>query len=324
MPSYFNSIFDPNSTDNTGQYTFENKRLYLLSILLSAIAIMVPALINNFPFLYADTGTYIQIAYTDAISHIRPPLYGLFIEYVSLKVSLWLVIAAQALIVSWSIHRFIKVFFPKTPTFFGVLIISFLAFTSGIGVTTGMLMPDFMTPVMILHVIILLLSKDRTIKSFIMPCILLWFGVAVHHSHAYILFCTLFPVGVIQLIFNMRKKKFVSGKSVLLVALFTLLGYFTIPLLHYQRAGEFIWSKSSNVFLMNRISQMGLLKPFLDMQCERSDYPICTYKDAIPKDFLWGGKNPLYKDKGWEANNELYQQVVADFFSYPKYTKKFK
>ena len=83
----------------------------ILSVWLGAIVLCVPALQNNYPFLYPDTGTYLVCAFNNEVSEMRPLTYGLFMRHASLMESLWLVIFIQALIVSWTTHRFISTFF---------------------------------------------------------------------------------------------------------------------------------------------------------------------------------------------------------------------
>jgi len=87
--------------------------------------------------------------------------------------------------------------------------------------------------------------------------------------------------------------------------------------------GEFTSNSASNVFLMGRFNQMGLLQPFLEEHCEEKQYAICKYKDDLPRDFLWNKKSPLNLEGGWSINNPLYKQTVHDFFSHPFYLKKF-
>ncbi len=306
-------------------FTLETKKFYLLSIFFGAIMLMVPAMINNFPFLYVDSGTYLGNGFSNSVSWVRPLLYGLFIRHISLEESLWLVIFVQALIVSWTINRFILTFFPSAHAFFSILVLAILVFTSGIGLTTGMLMPDFLTPVLILLTGIIFFSERPSIKSFVLPCIVLWFAVACHHSHPYILFCIWFGVGIIHLLLKLRKRRLMAWQRLVLVAFIGILGYFTIPYLQYSRTGEFLSSKSTNVFLVGRMNQMGLLQPFLEDYCEqgRGPYLLCAYKGQLPIDFLWSEDSPVHKDGGWNVNNERYKKVVAGFFSDPLYAKKF-
>lgn len=176
--------------------TLDKRFVYIGTILLCAIILTVPALINNFPFLYADTGTYIYVGFTNEISEIRPILYGIFLRHMSLRDSLWLVIMVQAVIVSWVICRFFRTFFTQAPAYLCVIVIALLTLCTGLGVTTGMLMPDFLTPVLVLALSMLLFSGDTSLRSQVLLAVVLWFAISCHHSHPYILFGVLIGIGI--------------------------------------------------------------------------------------------------------------------------------
>ncbi len=300
----------------------KNKKQYWLSLFFCTICICIPAFINNFPFIYSDTGTYLGIGFTDDISYLRPLAYGIFLRHVSLHESLWIVILVQAFIVSWFIHLFVNTFFKHNSPFNVLLIVSILTATTSVGVTTSMLMPDFTTPILFLATSIILFSKTKN-KWVLAFCFLgLWFTIASHHSHAYILCLTLFGM-VLKKIFFWRSFISYGYKRFILILFILAVGYYTIPTLHYLRIGKFVSSKSSNVFLMGRFNQMGLLKPFLDEYCPNNNYSICKYKDTIPESFLWSKKSPVRLEGTWSSNNELYKEVVHDFLWDSYYLKKF-
>ena len=299
-----------------------NKKLYWLSLFICTICICIPAFINNFPFIYSDTGSYMDIGFSNRVSHIRPLTYGLFIRHISLYESLWLVIFAQSFIVVWFIHLFVKTFFKNIPSFFILLVVAILTATTSIGVSTGMLMPDFTTPILILASAVLLFSKIKSKRVFLFTCLGLWFSIACHHSHAYIFFLILIGIGLKRLFFR-NSITLYNDKRLILLFFLLLLGHFTIPALHYSRNGKFISNQSANVFLMGRINQMGLLKPFLEDRCPEVYYPICKYKDSIPRSFLWDKNSPVRKEGTWKINNKVYQETIHDFLLEPHYLKKF-
>ncbi len=300
----------------------ENKRKSFLTLLLSGFILCIPALYNNFPFIYGDTGTYMMAGFGDHISPIRPATYGIFIRHVSLNDSLWLVIVAQALLVAWFIREFVLCFFDEISDWFIVLLISLLTCTTSIGITIGMLMPDFAASILILSSILILFSKRGFSLTFVIICFGLWLSIALHHSHFYILFLILGFLLGIKIIFRKTFTE-LSYQRLALVLGIALLGYFTIPTIHYFKKGEFITSNSGNVFLMGRFNQMGLLEPFLEEQCNEHTYSICKYKGSIPRDFLWDSKSPLNLEGTWAKSNPLYRQPVRDFLSHPYYLKKF-
>ena len=296
----------------------------ILSVWLGAIVLCVPALLNNYPFLYPDTGTYLVCAFNNEVSEMRPLTYGLFMRHASLMESLWLVIFIQALIVSWTTHRFISTFFKTIHPVIPVVILAILTLMTGIGEVTGMLMPDFASPVMIMCLFILLFGELKVTWKLILTSLLLVFSVACHHSNAYTAIAViLFYLFMTAFLERENRNFVVSLKRIALPAILVIAGFFTIPLLHQARIGEFYWSKAKSVFITNRINQMGLLQPFLQENCAQNNYPICAYKDEMPYDFMWDAKSPLNDGKGWTAHNEEYRVMLKDFFKNPFYVKKF-
>lgn len=296
----------------------------ILSVWLGAIVLCAPALLNNYPFLYPDTGTYLVCAFNNEVSEMRPLTYGLFMRHASLMESLWLVVFIQALIVSWITHRFIVTFFKNIHPVLPVVIITILTLMTGVGEVTGMLMPDFASPVMIMSLCILLFGELKATWKLILTGLLLVFSVACHHSNAYTATAVILFYLFMTLFLDREDRKFIVPlKRVALPAILVIAGFFTIPLLHQARMGEFYWSKAKSVFVTNRINQMGLLKPFLEEKCAGNNYTLCHYKDEIPYDFMWDANSPLNKGGGWTAHNEEYRVMLKDFFKDPFYVKKF-
>lgn len=297
-------------------------RYPLLTLLLGTLMLCVPALMNRFPFIYSDTGTYIMIGFTDMISHIRPLNYGIFLRHISMKESFWFVVLTQALLVTWYIQLFARLFFPNRPAYFEVGIVGLLTMTTSIGICTGMLMPDFTTPLLFLGSAFMLYGKGLSRTTQVINVIFVWFFLTVHHSHSLILFPTL--VGLVLVSWLLRKHlNWKPTRKMAWLALLIIIGYLSIPTAHYLKTGTFVTSKSQNVFLVSRFHQMGLLEPFLREKCGEQGYTICAYQDNIPRNFLWDPSSPIEKDGGWILNNEYYRPLVKDFFSTPKYLKRF-
>lgn len=300
------------------------RRKSIISVWLGAIVLCTPAFVNTFPFLYTDTGTYLHCGFQGVTSDIRPMIYGLFIRHISLKESLWLVVFVQALIVSWTIHLFFSHFSQRLKVMQPLVTIVILTLMTGIGEVTGMLMPDFLTAVMILIGCIFLFGGKQALWKNVLMGLLFIFAVASHHSNAYILLLALLSFTFLKLVFYFRKKSFAFPiRRILLVAGFSLAGYFSIPLLHYAYSGTFYWSRVKNVFITNRVNQMGLLKPFLHEYCAGHQYRLCDSIDKIPYDLLWSPLSPIRKTGGMAANDEEYGHMLNDFFHDAYYAKKF-
>ncbi|MBK6774919.1 MAG: hypothetical protein IPG74_03390 [Flavobacteriales bacterium] len=73
--------------------TWWGRALYYL---LTGTAIAVIALINGYPLVYSDSGTYIMNAFTLAQIEDRPIGYGLIIHAITWKATLWTVVLFKA------------------------------------------------------------------------------------------------------------------------------------------------------------------------------------------------------------------------------------
>lgn len=311
-----------NPPETHQEYSQNFKRV--LSVWLGALILCIPALLNHFPFFYPDTGTYLVGGFNGETSEIRPIAYGLFMRLVSLRESLWFVVLVQGLIVSWSIHAFYRTFSKSLVSIWPVASIMLFTFMTGIGEVASMLMPDFLTPVMILCGAILLYGGLLSWWRLALVGALMWLAIASHHSNGYIFFILLIINSAIRLIIYWKHKTlFFPVRRMLLVVGLALAGYFTIPFLHWSVSGEFYWSKAKSVFITNRVNEMGLLKPFLRKNCPGHDYRLCASIEEIPVDLLWGLNSPLAKSGGFAANDEEYGRMLKDFFRQPYFVRKF-
>lgn len=296
----------------------------LVSVVVGAIVLLIPAFNNRFPFLYADTATYIMGGFKGAVSDYRPITYGIFIRHASLMESLWLVVFLQALIVSWLIHLFLRVFSKDSPGFMPLAWIALLTFTTHIGTSVGMLMPDFLTSALILATGTLLYGETLRRREVWFLGVIVWFGLSSHYSHHFIELLTLLGITVFWLWGHFWKKQRFQWRRLATVYGLLTLAYFTIPTLHYVHGGGFIRDKAAHVFLVGRLNQMGLLKPFLDEHCGKTgDWNLCIYKDSLPDNFLWSPQSPVYRTGGWAANQTEYNRFLNAFFHSPPYVKKF-
>src|SRR5207247_6774608 len=81
---------------------------------------------NGYPVLFSDSGTYIHSGFDGFVPWDRPIAYGLFIKYVSLQKSLWLVVYFQALSIAGIIFAFMLKVVPCSVYTVYLLTISFL------------------------------------------------------------------------------------------------------------------------------------------------------------------------------------------------------
>ncbi|HYV93259.1 MAG TPA: hypothetical protein VE978_15905 [Chitinophagales bacterium] len=303
---------------------FKNIFKDLLLIIASAFIFCFAGFENHFPLTYDDTGGYLLSGFKGEVPTDRPIMYGLFLRHISLADSLWLVIFAQGLIVSYLIFLCFKYLLPiKLKPLWQVALVLLLTFCTGATINVSQLIPDVFTPVMILCMGLLLTCKLRTAEE-VFVSIMLVFAISTHNSHGAIGIIILTAVTLIILIWKVGGTFWSTWRRLFKIWLLLLAGIFIIPTVHYFFNGHFRTNNSTHVFLMYKLLEMGILDDYLKHTCDQHHWKICAYKDSIPTNFIWDyNKSPLYKTGGWEANKGEYDSIIRDIFSSPRYLKMF-
>lgn len=303
-----------------------NTFLFVLSI----ICLIYPAIINGYPLVYPDTGTYIVSGFNNTVPIDRPIMYSFFLRHISLYETLWLVIIMQAVIVIITIQLFFKcINKDKKYNLFSFITIALLSFTTGISYYTSQIMPDIFSAVLIICCGILLAFPNINLSGKITIAILIIFCNMAHSSN--LLNATLI-LGLLIFVFCFfRSSIFINTKKILFLTTLIISSWLLIPLLNYSLDAGFKLSRAPNIFVMGRLVQSGVLNTYLKDKCSANHSSLCNYIDNLPKvsdDFLWGSGSPLY-DGGcfaehhiedcWKTKNELYAPVIKELFTTPKY-----
>jgi len=138
-----------------------------------ALILLWPALMNGFPFIYYDTGTYLKAALSRTIPWDRPVFYSIFALLLHWKYSLWPIVVAQALVVSALIQLTANLIFGIKSTLGTILTGLVLAAASSLPWFVGQIMPDIFTSVLILSILLITIAWHR------MKSIERWFALAL-------------------------------------------------------------------------------------------------------------------------------------------------
>ncbi len=285
-------------------------------VLIGSICFMLEALYNGFPLVYSDTSTYLASGFELETPFDRPITYGIFLRVASLNgLSLWLVIFAQALMVSFLIFCTTKLIFgEKSYKKTGLAVILFLSLFTGLSWTICQLIPDVFTPIAILCMILILLGRCSTRKNLFLY-ILFTFSVATHLSHI-LLF-------VILLLLITFLKNYLLPLSTYPNRARQLLTLSVLSILPVLIMGSAL-SKSKHIFFMGAMVEHGIAKTYLDDHCSEKQYQLCAYKDSLPDkayQFVWDEASPLYKMGGWKETKSEFNEIISATLTQPKYIK---
>jgi hypothetical protein len=297
----------------------------ILNILISTFILSIIGLYNGYPLVYSDTGTYIYSGLDMFVPVDRPISYGLFINFFSLKYSTWFVIIVQNILTAYIIYKTLKIFFEDSKFFDKIyyLIILFLTTLTGIGWYSNQLMPDFFSYIVILSIFVLLVDTKQNIISKFILILMLIYGMIVHFSHL-LIGITLVTLIICSKIIFREKMKSIKFYNIFFVSLIVLSSWFILPSINYLIEKKFILSKGTHVFLMSHLNDTGILKQFLDENCNKSEFKeckLCLYKDSLPVDlasFIWSS-GILEKTGGWENSREEYNKIIKAILTTPKY-----
>jgi hypothetical protein len=301
----------------------------LLIILSGTFILMIISFYNGYPLVYSDTGTYIYSGFDKFIPVDRPIIYGLFINLVSLKTSLWLVVFVQNLFTSFIIFEICSLFMSqKNLSLYFFCILLFLTFFTGVGWYSNQIMPDLFTPISILILFLLFYAPNISLSKLLVYSLLFILSLTVHFSHLLIVIVVTIATIIIEYV--LKKKNFFpiqylkKGRITLVLSLI-ISAWLIVPSINYMIERNFAISKGSHAFLMAHLADTGVLEKFLKENCEDDDYKeckLCHFKDSLPHDlatFLWESNGVFSKTGGWNNSEVEYNKIINGTLKKPKY-----
>ncbi|MEI6853942.1 MAG: hypothetical protein WCL06_13940 [Bacteroidota bacterium] len=306
--------------------------LKILYFIVTVLVLSVLAFYNKLPLLYPDSGTYLFNS-----SSLNPPVdkamgYSLFIHLVTWQATTWTIVLFQNLIISWLIFMFLRLFFAGKRLYkFHVISIVILTMFTSLCWFSCLVMPDIFTPAMVLVIIIFIISEKLSLIHTIIYLSLLFIFLVSHLSHLLLLCFVLIPL----LIFLFLRKKTQTTQRMMKQRCYMLIVTAVVSTLflmtyNYRHGLGFKTSPTSNVLLTAKFCNTGILKRYLDDNCNSlSNCVLCQYKDSLPTSsdaFLWGNHSPLYHynppmniDTPWLEANEAYAPIINGILSTPAY-----
>ncbi len=234
----------------------DNKRLqWFGSIIVGGVLLCYWGLYNGYPFAYPDTGAYIFMGFNGNVPTDRPLSYGLFIRHTSMADSLFWVIYAQGMLTSLTIWFILRHYLPTVgPSFFIGLILTLVACTN-ISIYVSYLIPDLFTAVFLAN-FGLLLFADLTPKRRWMVGVLSWIALIMHNSHLFEGLILVVLFAVVRLF--PRFRRVIPVKRLLTAGAIVLLGWLSVPGIHWMYSGKFSMQQAAPVFAMARVNEMCL------------------------------------------------------------------
>lgn len=293
-----------------------------LAILASAALLLWPAFWNGWPLIFSDTADYLWVwTQPPWFKTIRPPAYGWAIAPLHLGVTLWPVLAAQAVLTVWLLRLVLR----RAGLDGGWHLLGVsaaLALLSGAPWFASWVMADAMTAPMVLAGVALALGGLGRGEAF-GAWLALLIGAASHVTHLPVIAAMLAVLLLVRIAWRDAVVSF-AGLAAGLAAL--VLAPAINIVANWLDYGEPVIAFGSSMFLGARLIGDGLMQDYLTAHCPNPAWSLCADIALLPRDsdaFLWGPESVVWRDKDFFRLDpelaDLNPRVIAA--SWPSYLR---
>ncbi len=292
---------------------------YYFNLTIGIIILCWVTLYNGYPVIYLDSATYIKSGFILETPFDRPITYSLFLMLTSFyKLSLLFTVLIQNLILSWLLLEcYIKCLKISKVCFFSIVILILSSFT-GLSWVSNQIFADLFTSFIFLSVFLILTYEEQKRKKLYLLFFIFLLSVSSHLSHISITELFLFlSIPLTLWIFsklNNNRREVVLKRGAILVSL----GFLAILTM-----GSAI-SKSSSIFFTGKLCENGILKKYLDENCDSKKYKLCKFKNELTYpavDFVWSSGGATSKLGGWKTTRQEYSEIDNQIIKSPRYLK---
>jgi hypothetical protein len=248
-----------------------------------------PAFLNGYPILFSDTGAFLAQTLVPLMIWDKPWVYGPFLHLFHWGVTLWLPLAAQALIVSHLLWLTGRVVWGPRPVAHLLICAAVALFTTA-PFTVALLMPDVFTALVVLALFLLGFGESRLSRAeMLWAGLVATVGIAAHLSHLLVA-AAVIALGALlarRLWPALRMAAPLAGALLLLVA--TNLAGHGVPSL----------SPHGATFLLARLQADGPAARTIQALCPERGWYLCAFAGRLPMDsdaFLWERDSPMNRD----------------------------
>jgi hypothetical protein len=298
--------------------------IFILTISAMSAALLIPTIINGFPFVFADTATYLRAVVQFIAPQDRSIYYSFFCLFFHWTISPWPVVVVQAALVSVMICLVAKAVFDIREPLSLIAISVLLSATTSLPWFVGQIMPDIFTACLALGVILITLGwhsmqrEERWFALMIIPVC-----VSFHYGNVAVVLLAMAGLPLIAVLgwrpepgTGWRFAALAGGIAIGVAAIFS----FNLVI-----RGKFVLSPTASTFLMARLLEDGSALRVLEAECPAKTYAFCSQLDALHNHqsarkiapeldslgdfFLWGG--PIEALGGWKEVEPEAAKVVS-------------
>jgi hypothetical protein len=283
-------------------------------LFITAAALLWVAILNGFPILYSDTGTYLAIGSKFVLTYDRPITYGLLIAPFYYLAGLWLVVIFQALLTAWIVALAIRSVIGRTDLAVTLLCSAVLAAFSSLPWFAGQIMPDLFTG--LLPLLIFLLVFDGLLAKWERHALaaILMVATALHLSHVPFAVGLLIVSSLIARAYSLSLRGAFRAAAAIFIAISGLCSA------NFVLDGKFQPSLMTSTFSLARLLDAGLAQPILTSVCAERKMGLCAAQPLIAapgamlpgQAYLWDIRSPRrsLEHSDWHAIRAEEAMVV--------------
>jgi hypothetical protein len=274
----------------------------IVSLVVSALIISWAAIYNGYPFVFPDTGVYLEQALLFSGEASRPPYYSLFVLPLHLSLTLWPIVLVQGLIVAFLIRLIIRSVLGSEQIERRLMLTALLlAVGTSLPWHAGQIMPDVFAGVLILALYLIVVAwSDCNKLERAAVFVILTMAMLFHYSHLLVAVLTL-SIATVAIFWSegylpkWRQKAIVLGMACVI----TVGGFVAYNKFYADSA---TLSVDSSKFVLARMVHDGTVQAYLADVCGEQDFVLCKYRDILKPGYnlLWGEESIW-----WELEAEL-------------------
>lgn len=265
----------------------------LAAVVAGAALLVWPAFVNGYPLMFSDTGAFLHQTLGPLMIWDKPWIYGPLLHLFHWRTTLWLPLAAQALVLShllWLVARCVRA---EASPAVHVMLCSVAALLTSAPFTLALMMPDALTPATVLALFLLGFAQDRLGRvERLWLQVLATLAIAAHLSHlplaAAIAALTLAADLVLRRGLHAHRVAAPLAAALVLLLATNLAGH-----------GRLAVSPHGATFMLARLQDDGPATATLRAHCPRPGWTLCAALDRLPMDsdeFLWSPDSPVNRD----------------------------
>jgi hypothetical protein len=304
------------------------------AILLGAIFMMWPAIFNRYPLLYPDSITYLEngapvarALFLHQLSDyygMRSFIYSLGILPFHWNVTLWPIVAFQALLTAYVIWLVVQSILPQRTVSWYLALVALLSLLTSVSWFVSLIMPDILGPVLYLCIYLLVFARDTLSRSErVAVAVIAWWAVASHATHLMLAFGICVLLAALWIVF---RRGFMSDhlKAVGELAAIVMLAAASQFALHAYLYGEPSLNGERPPFLTARLIADGPGRWYLEQHCSEAKFTVCGRGRDLRDDadqFLWGPDGVWVTSSAEAQDQMLHEEIpfaLATLRTYPR------